>query len=91
MGIITKKNGIYLLPGKTIQGTGSGFLVCALATWFYLKSLGFHGVDHIRLTLLGGFAFSLAEVLPLDMDDNFTIPIVSGFILWLGFILIQFA
>jgi dolichol kinase len=42
------------------------------------------------MTLLGGFAGAVAEALPLDIDDNFSIPVVSGFIMWAGFLLIQF-
>lgn len=90
VGILSKKNSIQLIPGKSFQGTAAGFAVCALSTWFYLRSVGMHGIDLIRLTLLGGLAGALAEVLPFDIDDNFTIPMVSGFVLWLGFILIHF-
>jgi len=42
------------------------------------------------VVLLGGFAGAVSELLPLELDDNFTIPVVSGFILWLGFIAMQF-
>jgi diacylglycerol kinase (CTP) len=75
---------------KSLHGTAAGYVVCALTTLLYLQSTGMHGLDLIRLTLLGGFAGALAELLPLDLDDNFTIPVVSGFILWMGFIAIQF-
>ena len=91
VGILSKKKAIQIIPGKSVQGTAAAFAVCALVTWFYLNSMNLHGVSLIRLTLLGGFAGALAELLPLEIDDNFTIPMVSGFILWLGFIAIHLA
>lgn len=81
---------IKIFNDKSLHGTAAGFSVCAIVTWLYLRSTGMVGLDLIRLTLLGGFAGALAELLPLELDDNFTIPVVSGFILWLGFIAIHF-
>ncbi len=91
VGILYSNRSIKIFNGsKSLHGTAAGFAVCAMATWIYLRSTGMYGLDLIRLTLLGGFAGALAELLPLDLDDNFTIPVVSGFILWLGFIAIHF-
>lgn len=90
-GILYKERSVKIFNGsKSLHGTAAGYVVCALATWIYLRSTGMYGLDLIRLTLLGGFAGSFAELLPLDLDDNFTIPVISGFILWLGFIAIHF-
>ncbi|MBI2604834.1 MAG: hypothetical protein HYW49_02015 [Deltaproteobacteria bacterium] len=91
VGILFRERSIPILKGKSFHGTAAAYIVCALATWLYLKSTGMHGLSLIRMTLLGGFAGALAELLPLDIDDNFTIPLVSGLILWLGFIAIHFA
>lgn len=89
-GILFKKRSIVIYPGKSFQGTAAAFIVCALVSRIYLHSLGIHDVDLIRLTLLGGFAGAFAELIPLDIDDNFTIPLVSGFIMWIGFFSIHF-
>lgn len=89
-GILYSRRSVRIFDGKSLHGTAAAFAVCALATWLYLRSTGLQGLNLIRLTLLGGFAGALAELLPLELDDNFTIPIVSGFILWLGFIAIHF-
>ncbi|MBI3542712.1 MAG: hypothetical protein HY075_05490 [Deltaproteobacteria bacterium] len=90
-GILYSQRSVKIFNGsKSLHGTAAGFAVCAISTWIYLRSTGMYGLDLIRLTLLGGFAGSFAELLPLDLDDNFTIPVVSGFILWLGFIAIHF-
>jgi dolichol kinase len=40
------------------------------------------------LSLVGGIAGGTAELLPLEVDDNFSIPVVSGFVLWLTFIVL---
>jgi len=91
VGILYSHRSVKIFNGaKSLHGTAAGYVVCAIATWIYLRSTGMYGLDLIRLTLLGGFAGALAELLPLEIDDNFTIPVVSGFILWLGFIAIHF-
>lgn len=90
IGIISKKHSIPLTKGKSFQGTAACFGVCAIATWFYLRYASFHGTDLMRLTLLGGFAGAISELLPFEIDDNFTIPMVSGLIMWAGFVLIHF-
>ena len=90
VGILSKKKAIPILKGKSFQGTAAAFLTCALLTWLYLKSTTLFSLDLIRMTLLGGFAGAVAELLPLEIDDNFTIPMVSGFIMWLGLILLHF-
>jgi len=89
-GILYAHRSVKIRPGKSLHGTAAGFAVCALATWIFLRSTGMHGLDLIRLSLLGGFAGALAELANFDIDDNFTIPMVSGFILWMGFIAIHF-
>lgn len=90
VGILYSNRSVKLFNGKSLHGTAAGYMVCALVTWIFLRSTGMHGLDLIRLTLLGGFAGALAESLPLELDDNFTIPVVSGFIMWIGFIAIHF-
>ena len=89
-GILYRGRSISLRQGKSFHGTVAGFLACAAATWIYLGAVGMGGLNHIRLTLLGGFAGAIAELLPLEIDDNFTIPVVSGLIMWLGFVAIHF-
>ena len=89
-GILFKNRTVKIFGEKSLHGTAAGFVACALMTYFYLNSGGVYGLDLIRLSLLGGFAGSLAEALPLDIDDNFAVPVVSGFILWMGLLIIHF-
>lgn len=87
-GIIYGKNSLRLANGKTLVGTAAGMVTCAVVTFLMLKAIPVSASDGVilALTLIGGFAGGAAELIPLDMDDNFTIPIVSGFVLWLAFI-----
>lgn len=82
-GVLYGRNKIF--PNKSLQGTMGGFLVCALATFCYLHSQNFPGGKVLILSLLGGFAGAVAELLPLNIDDNFAIPVVSGALMALAF------
>lgn len=87
-GILYGHKGPKLACGKTVIGTAAGVLVCALVTFIYLKTLSFSDHAILSLTVIGGLAGGMAELLPFDIDDNFTIPIISGFVLWLAFMMI---
>jgi dolichol kinase len=89
-GVLFKGRSIKISSNKSLHGAVAAFSVCALITLAYLKSGGMDGLNVIRLTLLGGFAGALAESLPLEIDDNFAIPVISGFIIWAGFLMVQF-
>lgn len=82
-GVLYGRNKIF--PNKSLQGTMGGFLMCALATFVYLHTQHFHGGRVLLLALLGGFAGAMAELLPLNIDDNFAIPVVSGALMALAF------
>ncbi|NUM89670.1 MAG: hypothetical protein HUU37_10730 [Bdellovibrionales bacterium] len=82
-GVLYGKNRLF--PNKSLQGTVGGFLVCALATWIYFRLAGLSGEKILVFAIIGGFAGSVAELLPLHIDDNFSIPVVSGAIMALAF------
>jgi diacylglycerol kinase (CTP) len=75
-GVLYGKNKIF--PNKSLQGTLGGFVVCAVATFAYVESQHFPGGKVLLISLLGGFAGAISELLPLNVDDNFAIPVVSG-------------
>lgn len=87
-GILYGDRSIRLKNGKSLIGTSAGVLTCALVTFFFLK--GYHLPDATLFALvgIGGLAGGATELLPLEVDDNFSIPVVSGFVLWLSFILL---
>jgi dolichol kinase len=88
VGILYGKNSPRVAPGKSLVGTLAGVVACSLVTFFFLKAYPVPVSDGgcLTLTLLGGLAGGLAELAPFDMDDNFTIPMISGFVMWLAFI-----
>jgi dolichol kinase len=75
-GVLYGRSKIF--PNKSLQGTLGGFVVCSIATFVYLHWQGFPANKLLILTLLGGFAGAVSELLPLNIDDNFAIPVVSG-------------
>jgi dolichol kinase len=82
-GVLYGRNKIF--PNKSLQGTLGGFCVCALVTAIYLFSQGFDPQKILLLSFLGGFAGAVAELLPLNVDDNFAIPVVSGLLMAFAF------
>jgi dolichol kinase len=86
-GILYGKHSIRFSNGKSLIGTLGGIFACFMVGLVYLKSLALPQDQTLAIAFIGGLAGGLAEHLPLETDDNFSIPIVSGFILWLTFIL----
>jgi dolichol kinase len=87
-GIQYGDQSIRFSNGKSLIGTMAGIVTCFMVGLFYLESLGFHGLTLILVASIGAIAGGTAELLPFETDDNFTIPIVSGFTLWLLFIVL---
>ncbi len=87
-GILYGHKGRRFANGKSLVGTLAGVTVCTLVTVIYLKSISFSDESVLFLSILGGLAGGMAEMLPFDIDDNFIIPVVSGFALWLGFLIL---
>jgi dolichol kinase len=85
-GIIYGHKSIRLASGKSLIGTAAGVITCALVTFVFLKTIPVSGSALYLLPIVGGLAGGTAELLPFEIDDNFTIPVASGFVLWLAFI-----
>jgi dolichol kinase len=86
-GILYGKFGPALKGGKSLIGTIAGVVTCTIITLVFLgRSVS--GFQWILVSLVGGLAGGLVELLPFEMDDNFTIPVVSGFVLWLAFMIL---
>ena len=82
-GVLYGRSKIF--PNKSLQGTLGGFLVCFTVTLIYFLWQQIPPEKLLMLTLLGGFAGCLAELLPLNVDDNFSIPLVSGILMLIAF------
>jgi len=86
VGILFGKHGPRFASGKTLIGTAAGVFTCFMVSLAYLLASGVSGAQLLVLSFIGGVAGGAAELLPVDVDDNFSIPVVSGFALWMGHI-----
>lgn len=68
------EHGRIAIGGRTLEGSLGYFLACALsgALWAQFVPLT------IGQVLVGSAAAALTEALPVDLDDNFTVPLISG-------------
>ncbi len=88
VGILHGHRGFRFANGKkSLIGTAAGVAACMAVTVAYLSQMRVEGTELLIMTLVGGVAGGAAELLPLEVDDNFSIPVVSGFVLWFAFIL----
>jgi dolichol kinase len=75
--LVGKSIGRVRIFRKTLEGSGAFFLSSLLIVWSYPQLNRFSG----SLAALGA---TLVEVLPIRVDDNLTIPIVAGAIMFFG-------
>ena len=61
--------------GKSILGSLSGFLFCVLV------GLTINNTLSLQIIIFGAIAGMFIELIPLKINDNFSIPIFSGFIM----------
>ena len=89
VGILYGKHGPRFASGKSLIGTLGGVATCALVSMVFWNVFpAIHGGDFWTLVILGALTGGLAELVPWDVDDNFAIPVVSGFSLWLACIVL---
>lgn len=91
-GILYGKHSVRFANGKSLIGTLAGMIACfvvALLFFNEMKSelhLNFNQL--LGLSVIAGMAGGGAEILPIEGDDNLAIPIVAGFAVWLGFLVL---
>ncbi len=73
--IVGKTVGRYRIGGKSIEGAIANFLVCFFILIFIVPST--------LIALAGALTGALIELLPVPVDDNISIPLVSGFTMML--------
>lgn len=84
-GILYGHKGPRFKDGKSWIGTCAGAAVCILIALIAFRNLPLSWPQYCALSLISGLSGGFAEILPLDVDDNFSIPLVSGFVTWLAF------
>ena len=87
-GILYGDKSIRFSNGKSLIGTAAGVGICFLVTLVFVSGMRLDMGTVLLVSLIGGLAGGTAEMLPFEIDDNFTIPVISGFVLWLAFILL---
>jgi diacylglycerol kinase (CTP) len=76
-GILYGKDKI--LPNKSLQGAVAGFFTCYLITLFYAMNSSSLGVDLLIFAIIAGIIGSASELVSaFNIDDNLTIPVLSG-------------
>ena len=68
-----------ILPNKSLQGTIAGFFVCYFVTVFYISDLSTTTIDIVCFAIVSGVIGAVAELTSaFNIDDNLTIPVLSG-------------
>ena len=73
-----------LIGNKSLEGSAACFGVCSLITLFLINPIvGTTGAINPIVCITGAFFATLTELLPLRIDDNLTVPLISGAIMQL--------
>jgi diacylglycerol kinase (CTP) len=76
-GILYGKDKI--LPNKSLQGAVAGFFTCYLITLFYAMNTSALGTHLLLFAIISGVIGSASELVSaFNIDDNLTIPVISG-------------
>lgn len=68
-----------ILPNKSLQGSTAGFCVCYLITLIFGIMNAPVSVNLLGFALLAGLVGAISELMSVFVDDNLTIPVISGF------------
>lgn len=68
-----------ILPNKSLQGVVAGFFTCYLITLFYLMNTTVVGINILVFAIVAGIIGAASELVSaFNIDDNLTIPVLSG-------------
>ena len=68
-----------IMPNKSLQGAVAGFFTCYLITLFYAMNTSTIGTHILIFSIVAGIIGSLSELVSaFNIDDNLTIPVLSG-------------
>lgn len=74
--IIGKKWGrVRIFSGKSFEGSLACFIICLVVSVFVIR------IEPI-VGLFGAVAATVFELIPIGIDDNLTVPLASGFVMW---------
>ncbi len=76
-GVLYGKDRIF--PNKSLQGAVAGFFTCYLISLFYLMNTTTLSIHILTFSVIAGLIGSLSELCStFNIDDNLTIPVLSG-------------
>lgn len=68
-----------ILPNKSLQGAVAGFFTCYLITLFYAMNTTTLGTHVLVFSIVAGVIGAASELVSaFNIDDNLTIPVLSG-------------
>lgn len=68
-----------ILPNKSLQGAVAGFFTCYLISLFYAMNTATIGTHLLTYSIVAGIIGSSSELISaFNVDDNLTIPVLSG-------------
>lgn len=88
VGILYGDRTIRFSNGKSLAGTLAGILASAFVLFAVFAGLGLPLSALAWIVAIGAVAGGTAELLPLGIDDNFSIPVLTGFTVWLAYLLV---
>jgi diacylglycerol kinase (CTP) len=76
VGVSFGKN--HYLPNKSVEGSLACVLTCYIISTIYMYYYGVRGPELFLFSVLAGLVGAFSEALSVWIDDNLTIPVVSG-------------
>lgn len=68
-----------IMPNKSLQGAVAGFFTCYLITLFYAMNTATLGTHLLVFSIVAGVIGAASELVSaFNIDDNLTIPVLSG-------------
>tara|TARA_B100001971_G_scaffold91031_1_gene83966 strand:- start:38352 stop:38993 length:642 start_codon:yes stop_codon:yes gene_type:complete len=68
-----------ILPNKSLQGTIAGFFACYFITIIYVADVQTSSMNILAFSLLAALIGAISELFSaFNIDDNVTIPVISG-------------
>lgn len=68
-----------IMPNKSLQGAVAGFFTCYLISLFYMMNSTVLGTHILIFSIVAGVIGSTSELVSaFNIDDNLTIPVLSG-------------
>lgn len=68
-----------ILPNKSLQGAVAGFFTCYLISLFYAMNTSTIGTHILTFSIVSGLIGASSELISaFNVDDNLTIPVLSG-------------